>query len=160
MQLRPDDPRGHFALGAALFYSNEFDQARSELERAAGAPETATGGHYFLARIARQANDLDTARREIETTLRLNPGLADAWAELGLIQTRSAEYAAAEASLAKALAIDPDHYLATLNLATLYARTKDPRREAQAARVAALGEKREARAQDFLRIIKAVPYEP
>ena len=160
VQLRPDDPRGHFALGAALFYSNEFDQARSELERAAGAPETATGGHYFLARIARQANDLDTARREIETTLRLNPGLADAWAELGLIQTRSAEYAAAEASLAKALAIDPDHYLATLNLATLYARTKDPRREAQAARVAALGEKREARAQDFLRIIKAVPYEP
>ena len=59
----------------------------------------------------------------------------------------------------KALAIDPDHYLATLNLATLYARTKDPRREAQAARVAALSEKREERAQDFLRIIKAVPYE-
>ena len=159
VQLRPEDPRGHFALGAALFYSNEFDQARPELERAAGAPETATGGHYFLARIARQANDLDTARREIETTLRLNPGLADAWAELGLIQTRSAEYAAAEASLMKALAIDPDHYLATLNLATLYAKTKDPRREAQAARVAALSEKREERAQDFLRIIKAVPYE-
>jgi Tfp pilus assembly protein PilF len=59
----------------------------------------------------------------------------------------------------KALAIDPDHYLATLSLATLYARTKDPRREAQAARLAALSEKREERAQDFLRIIKAVPYD-
>ena len=58
----------------------------------------------------------------------------------------------------KALAIDPDHYLATLNLATLCARTKDPRREAQAARLGALSE-REERAQDFLRIIKAVPYE-
>jgi tetratricopeptide (TPR) repeat protein len=159
VQLKPDDPRGHFALGAALFYSNEFDHARPELERAAAAPETATGGHYFLARIARQANDLATARREIEQTLRLDAGLADAWAELGLIQIRSAEYAAAEGSLAKALAINRDHYVASVNLATLYARTNDPRREAQAARVAALIEQRDERAQDFLRIIKAVPYE-
>jgi tetratricopeptide (TPR) repeat protein len=158
VQLKPGDPRGHFALGAALFYSNEFDQARPELERAARAPETATGGHYFLARIARQLNDLPTARREVEETLRLDAGLADAWAELGLIQTRSAEYDAARASLAKALAIDPDHYLAAVNLATLYARTKDPRREEQAARVEALGKKRDERAQEFLRIIKAVPY--
>jgi tetratricopeptide (TPR) repeat protein len=159
VQLKPDDPRGHFALGAALFYSNELDHARPELERAADAPETATGGHYFLARIARQANDLTTARREIEHTLRLDAGLADAWAELGLIQIRSAEYAAAERSLAKALTIDRDHYVASVNLATLYARTKDPRREAQAARVAALIEQRDERAQEFLRIIKAVPYE-
>ncbi len=58
VRLKPDDPRGHFALGAALFYSNQFDEARPELERATRAPETATGGHYFLARIARQSNDL------------------------------------------------------------------------------------------------------
>ena len=44
-----------------------------------------------------------------------------------------------------------------MNLATLYARTKDPRREAQAAKVAALTEKREAQAQEFLRIIETVP---
>jgi len=157
VRLKPDDPRGHFALGTARFYSNQFEEARPELERAARAPETATGAHYFLGRIARQANDLVTARREIEQALRLNAGLADAWAELGLIQTRSNEYGQAEQSLAKALAIDPDHYVASVNLAALYSRTKDPRREAQAARVAALIEKREARAQEFLRIIEAVP---
>lgn len=158
VRLKPDDPRGHFALGAARFYSNQFEEARPELERAARAPETATGAHYFLGRIARQANDLMTARREIEWALQLNSGLADAWAELGLIQTRSGEYGLAEQSLTKALAIDPEHYAASVNLATLYGRTKDPRREAQAARVAALIEKREARAQEFLRIIEAVPY--
>jgi tetratricopeptide (TPR) repeat protein len=158
VRLKPDDPRGYFALGAARFYSNQFDEARAALERAARAPETATGAHYFLGRIARQANDLTTARREIERALELNPGLADAWAELGLIQTRSAEYGPAEQSLTKALAIDPEHYAASVNLATLYARTKDPRREAQATRVAALIEKRDVRAQEFLRIIEAVPY--
>lgn len=154
VRLKPDDPRGHFALGAARFYSNQLDEARPELERAARTPETATGAHYFLGRIARQANDLVTAGREIEQALRLNAGLADAWAELGLIQTRSGEYRQAEQSLAKALAIDPEHYAASVNLATLYGRTKDPRREAQAARVATLIEKRDARAQEFLRIIE------
>jgi tetratricopeptide (TPR) repeat protein len=158
VRLRPEDPRGHFALGAALFYSNLFDQARPELERATRSPETATGGHYFLARIARQINDLATARREVDRALQLNASLVEAWAELGLIQTRLEEYGPAEQSLAKALAIDPDHYAASVNLATLYAKTKDPRKDAQMAKVAALGEKRDERAQAFLRIIKAVPY--
>ena len=91
-----------------------------------------------------------SARREIERALELNPGLADAWAELGLIQTRSKEHERAEQSLTKALTIAPEHYEASVNLATLYARTKDPRREAQAAKVSALIEQREARAQQFL----------
>ena len=160
VRLTPGDPRGRFALGAALFYSNLFEEARPELEQAVRAPETATGAHYFLGRIARQANDLATARREVERALALDNGLADAWAELGLIQMRSSEYGPAEESLGKALALDRDHYVASVNLAALYARTKDPRREAQAARVAALIEQRDARAQEFLRIIKAVPYAP
>ena len=159
VRLEPGDPRGHFALGSARFYSNQFEEARPELERAAQARETATGAHYFLGRIARQANDLVTARREIERALELDSGLADAWAELGLIQTRAQEYAEAEKSLAKALSIDPDHYAASVNLAALYARTRDPRREAQAARVAALIEQRDARAQEFLRIIEVLPYD-
>lgn len=157
VRLRPDDPRGHFALGAALFYSNQFVEARPPLQRAAAASETATGAHLFLGRIARQLNDLAGARTEIDQALALDPRLADAWSELGLIQTREEQYAEAEQSLAKALAIDPDHYTASLNLATLYAKTRDPRREAQAARVATLLEQREARAQEFLRIIKVMP---
>lgn len=157
VRLKPDDPRGHFALGAARFYSNQFDEARPALERAARAPATATGAHYFLGRIARQANDLETARREIDQALAANAGSADAWAELGLIQTRTGQYVEAEQSLGKALALEPQHYAASVNLATLYARTKDPRREAQAAKVAALLEQREVRAQEFLRIVEAVP---
>ena len=115
------------------------------------------GAHYFLARIARQANDLETARREVNAAIAANPDYADAWAELGLIQTRSSQYADAEKSLAKALALDPNHYVANVNLTTLYGRTKDPRRDAQAARLKELQEKRAAQAQEFLRIIQVAP---
>ncbi len=58
--LVPGDPRGRFALGAARFYAGQFDQARADLQNVASREETAAGAHYFLARIARQANDLET----------------------------------------------------------------------------------------------------
>jgi tetratricopeptide (TPR) repeat protein len=154
--LAPADPRGRFALGVARYYSNQLDAARADLLEAAEHAGTAAGAHYFLGRIARQSNDLETARKEIDASLRLHSQYAEAWAELGLIQTRNGSYADAERSLDRAVKIDPDNYSAAVNLATLYGRTKDPRREAQAARLAALQEKRDAQAQEFLRIIEVV----
>ena len=85
----------------------------------ASREETAAGAHYFLARIARQANDLENARREVDAALQVYPKYADAWAELGLIQIRKFQYTEAEQSLGKALAIDPNNYVANVNLATL-----------------------------------------
>ena len=73
--LKPDDPRGVFALGAAQFYSGQFDEARQELQAVAARHETAAGAHYFLARIARQSNDLETARREVNAALEASPGV-------------------------------------------------------------------------------------
>ena len=93
----------------------------------------------------------------MDRSIQANPGLADAWAELGLLQTRAGQYAEAEASLQKALSLDAENYQATVNLTTLYTRTRDPRRDAQAARLDGLHEKREERAQEFLRMIEVVP---
>ena len=155
-RLAPDDPRGRFALGVARFYCGQFDAAAGDLREAAGHTETAAGAHYFLGRLARQANDLETARRETGDAVRLHPGYADAWAELGLIQTRMGSYADAERSLGEATKIEPDNYAAAVNLAVLYGRTKDPRRDAHAARLEALQEHRAARAQEFLRMIDVV----
>jgi len=155
--LMPSDPRGRFALGVARFTAGMIDAARADLQEAATHPETAAGAHYFLGKIARQDNDLETAEREVTEALRLAPALAEEWAELGLIQTRLGKYAGAQQSLDKALSIEPDSYQANVNLGTLYGRTKDPRRHAQAAKIATLQEQRDARAQDFLRIIEVVP---
>jgi Tfp pilus assembly protein PilF len=157
VQARPDDPRGRFVLGAARFLSQQYDEARADLEVAVKSPVTAMGAHYYLGRLARQLNDLPTARREIEAALALQPAYADAWAELGLVQLRQGDYVDAQVSIDKALAIDPEHYAATLNLATLYGRTKDPRRQEVEARVKQLQEQREQRAQEFLRLVEVVP---
>lgn len=156
-RLRPGDPRGRFALGAAKYYSQQLDDARDDLAAAASDPQTAAGAHYYLARIARQQQDLDTARREIDAALQANPSHADGWAERGLIATRRGDYAGAESALQQALALDPDNYEATLHLAALYGRTHDPRRAAQEARLQALVARREVRAQEFLRLVQAVP---
>ena len=155
--LVPTDPRGRFALGVARFTSGMLAEAKGDLTASVARPETAVGSHYFLGRIARQENDLDTALREVAAALKLAPDLADGWSELGLIQTRLGNVAEAERSLNKALALDATHYQANVNLGTLYARTKDPRRDAQAARIATLQEQRDTRAQDFLRVIEVVP---
>jgi tetratricopeptide (TPR) repeat protein len=157
VRLRPGDPRGRFALGAAKYYSQRLDDARLDLAAAAPDPRTAAGAHYFLARIARQQHDLETATREIDAALHGNPQHADGWAERGLIATRRGDYAAAEAALQKALALDPENYDATLHLAALYGRTHDPRRATQEARLQALVARRETRAQEFLRLVQAVP---
>jgi tetratricopeptide (TPR) repeat protein len=157
VRLRPGDPRGRFALGAAKYHSQRLEEARTDLAAVANDPRTAAGAHYYLARIARQRQDLETARREIDAALRANPSHADGWAERGLIETRQGDYAGAEAALQKALALDPDNYDATLHLAALYGRTRDPRKAAQEARLQTLVARREIRAQEFLRLVQAVP---
>jgi tetratricopeptide (TPR) repeat protein len=157
VRLQPDDPRGRFALGVARFYSNDFGGAQRDLAEVADRPETAAGANYFLARITRQSSQLDEARRYVDRSIQANPTYADAWAELGLLQTRAGQFAEAEASLQKALSLDAENYQATVNLTALYTRTRDPRRDAQAARLDALQKKREDRAQDFLRMIEVVP---
>lgn len=157
LRLRPGDPRGRFALGAAKYHSQHLEDARLDLAVAATNPQTAAGAHYYLARIARQQHDLETAGREIDAALQANPSHADGWAERGLIATRRGDYAGAEAALQQALALDPDNYEATLHLAALYGRTRDPRRAAQETRLQALVARRETRAQEFLRLVQAVP---
>jgi tetratricopeptide (TPR) repeat protein len=157
VRLRPGDPRGRFALGAAKYHSQHLEEAAADLAAAAGDPRTAAGAHYYLARIARQRQNLEAARREIDAALRANPSHADGWAERGLIETRRGDYAGAEAALQKALALDPDNYEATLHLAALYGRTRDPRRATQEARLQALVARRELQAQEFLRLVQVVP---
>ena len=157
LRLRPGDPRGRFALGAAKYQSDRLEDARVDLTVAANDPLTAPGAHYYLARIARQRQDLETAQREIDAALRANPSHADGWAERGLIAMRQGDYGVAETALQKALSLEPDNYEATLHLAALFGRTRDPRKAAQEARLQTLVARREIRAQEFLRLVKAEP---
>jgi tetratricopeptide (TPR) repeat protein len=157
VELVPQDPRGRLALGVAYFHTGELDRAKEVLTEAASHDETGGGAHYYLARIARQQNDLDTAFRHIQEALQFAPKAPDAHAELGQIYTRMGRFDDAEKSLRHALALDADNYMATVNLTALYTRTRDPRKDEMAARLEHLQQKRADEAQELLRIVQFVP---
>jgi len=157
-QLKPDDPRGRFSLGTAYFYSADYSKARKELDSAAGHPETAAGAHYFLARVAKQEDKLDEAFAHLQQSLKANPNHAEAHAELGLVHIRNREFSKAEQELQLALRLDPESYLANLNLLNLFQRTRDPRSEEQAQRFEMIKKKRSERQQALLRTIEVRPY--
>jgi len=155
--LKPDDPRGPLAVGVAGFMARDFASARPELERAAQSPSTAAAANYFLARIAREENDVDRALVSVDKALQAEPGYADAWAERGLLHLRKRELDVAEKDLRRCLELAPANYLGNLHLLALYQRSRDPRQEEQARRVEELSAKREQQAEEFRRIIEVRP---
>lgn len=155
--LEPDDPRGPLGLGLAWFKAGEFASARPELERAAGNPSTTAAANYFLARIAREENDVPRALALVDRALQAQPTYADAWAERGLLHLRQRELDAAGKDLRRCLDLDPDNYLGNLNLLALYQRARDPRQDEQARRVEELSARREEKADEFRRVIEVRP---
>ena len=155
--LMPGEPRAALALGLAHFKAGGFTAARAELHKAAGHAPTAAAARYFLARMAREENELPEALRLVEDAIAAHPEYADAHAERGLVLFRLRRASDAEQALQKALAIDPDNYLANLHLQMLYERSRDPRAEAQAARVAEINRRRDQKADEFRRVIQVQP---
>ncbi|HWQ35606.1 MAG TPA: tetratricopeptide repeat protein [Blastocatellia bacterium] len=157
LRLKPQDAQGHLLLGAVYFRSGDYQAARSELLAAMKRRETAAGAHYFLGRVARQEGRIDEAVRELELTLQAAPQHADALAELGQCRLQQKDYAAAEESLQRALAIDPENYAANFNLLVLYSRTRDKREAAQAQWFEEIKKLRTDKEQEFLRAIEIRP---
>jgi tetratricopeptide (TPR) repeat protein len=149
--------RGRLALGIAFFYSYESDLARAEFSFAAKHEETAAAARYFLGRLANQEGNLQEALREIQKSLETTPDFAAAHAELGLLYLKQKEYEKAEHSLNRALALEPEDYQANLYLTMLYARTRDPRAEAQKRAFEELKKKRSEKVKEFYRIIEVRP---
>ena len=154
--LRPDDPRGRLQLGITYFEGHLDDLAEKELKHAAQHRETAAVAHFFLGRIANQKGAYSEAFHELGEALAMDPNYADPYAEEGIIRMKQKQYVAAEQALQHALAIDPDHYAANLNLMMLYQRTGDTRASQQADRLEEVKKKRAERAKLSLRSIEIV----
>jgi tetratricopeptide (TPR) repeat protein len=154
--LRPRDPQGRLQLGITYFKIHQEDAAERELASAVRQHDTAAVAHFFLARIANQRGDYSKAFQELHEALATRPEYADAYAEEGIIYLKQRNYAAAEKALTRALAIDPDHYVANLNLMSLYQRTGDQRAAKQARRFEEIKKKRSEEAKLALRSIEIV----
>jgi tetratricopeptide (TPR) repeat protein len=156
-ELKPHDPRGRLALGAAYFNSYESENAEKVLETVSNHPQTAAGAHYYLGRIANRKGDYAEAIRHLQIALRAYPDYADAYAELGLVHLKQKEHPQAEEALQKALELNPDSYTANLNLMILYQRIGSPRADDQAKRFEQIKKDRAQRAKEFLRAIRVEP---
>ena len=129
------------------------------LREAAQVPETATTAHYYLGSIALQVRRFDDALNELQQALKGSPDFPNALAELGQYYLMRKDYQDAEREIRRALEIEPDHYSANFYLLTLYTRTGDPRREAQAKRFEELQKLLDEKTQELLRMVEVRPFE-
>jgi len=155
--LKPNDPRGRFALGVGQFYAAEYDPAIANLSAASASSQSASGAHYFLARIAKAQGKSTTAEKELRRALAADPKFVDALAELALVHIRQAHTTEASQELEKAFAIDPDNFRANANLLILYQKTGDPRAAEQEARFQEIKKKRAEDEQLLWRTIELRP---
>lgn len=154
--LQPGDPRGRLQLGITYFYAHQDQSAEKELQEATEHRETAAAAHFFLGRIANQKGRPAEALLELQRALAIKANYADPYAEEGIIYMKQKDYTAAEKALLNALAIEPDHYAANLNLMMLYQRTADARAGEQAQRFEEVKKKRAETAKLSLRSIEII----
>lgn len=155
-QLKPRDPRGRLALGAAYYFAHNLSAAQPVLTAVVKNPVTATAANYYLGRIAADEGRYADAISYLHQAIHDRPHYADAYAALGMVFLNQKNYSASSQALRRALTLQPDNYLANLNLTMLYLRTKDSRAPAQEKRLASVRKERAERAKLFLRRIRIV----
>jgi len=107
MYARRGNSTNDMAAATTMMQTGRREAARGEFSRIArDNPELATP-HVFLARLAREDGDVTTARRELETAIRLEPKNAKALREMGLILFSTGDYELARRFFVRAVQIDP-----------------------------------------------------
>jgi len=109
LELQPDLPEAHLALGTCLYVQRKYDLAQAEMNLALeGLP-----GHSELVRwmgyIARRQGDWDTALENLERARSLNPREVEATNEVGLTLLCMRRYGDAMPYFEQALDLAPDY---------------------------------------------------
>jgi tetratricopeptide (TPR) repeat protein len=159
LSLKPGDTRAKLALGEVFFRGKDYKSALPWLTQALASAETATAAHYYLGAIALRQRQLDDAEAQLQAALKVSPNYVDALAESGYYYYLRKNYPESEQQLKRALAIAPRHYSANFYLLSLYIRTKDPRREAQAKFFEELQKQSDQKSLEVLRTVKVQPFD-
>jgi tetratricopeptide (TPR) repeat protein len=155
---RPEDPKGHLALGAAYFAAMDYDRCRAEISGVAKDPKTEASAAYYLGRVARVEENYDEAQTDLNRAVKLLPSFGEAHTELARVYMAQGKFADARAAIDRALALDADDFQANSVLMALMRRTRDPGAEQQAARLRTLDAERSRRRELLFRTIEVKPY--
>jgi len=158
VRARPQDPRGHFALGAAYFAAGDYDHCRGEMQGISKQPTTRAGAAYFLGRVARIEENLDQAAEYFDECIRWQPSFAEAYTELARVRLRQSRLDDAKQAIDHALSLDPESFQANSALLAMYQKTHDARAEQQSARLRKLDEARSKRQELMFRSIEVKPF--
>jgi tetratricopeptide (TPR) repeat protein len=108
LQLRPNEPELHEALGELYLDNQDDDNAQTELEKALSLDPSRAHALYLLGRLYLKKQENDKAVSYLQRALRLQPDLAQASSLLGRVYMRLGQFADAIPRLEKAA--PSDHY--------------------------------------------------
>lgn len=119
-----DDPAIHQELALAYAQSARPSDAAAELKRAIELQPKDATLHALLSQVEGSMGEFPTAISEQQIALALQPSDADGWNNLGVLQARSGNSAAARQSFLQALKISANHPSARANLERLDSTSK------------------------------------
>jgi tetratricopeptide (TPR) repeat protein len=107
MFSRRSNPEKELAAAITMSQTGKREAARAEFARLARDNPNLAAPHIFLARMAREDGDINTARREAETAIRLDAKNATALREMGLILFSTGDYELARRFFVRAIQVNP-----------------------------------------------------
>ncbi len=107
MFARRGNPAKDMDQAVTTMRTGRREAAKGEFSRIARENPELAAPHVFLARLAREDGDVPTARRELESAIRLEPKNAMALREMGLILFSTGDYEIARRFFVRAIQINP-----------------------------------------------------
>lgn len=115
----PEEVRNSYQLAVQMLEQGRYEPATALLLQVAEAAPDVTLVHLNLGIAYEIAGDLDRAEESLKRALELDPQHPGAYNELGLVQRRQGQFAAARTSYEAALALFADYHYAHRNLGIL-----------------------------------------
>jgi len=126
VEVAPDEAQSHAARARARRQAGELAGARADAEMAARRRPGDADLLVLLGMIDRQLGDREAARRGYRAALQLDDTLIQAWYEAGALEEEAGNLGAARACYLRTVDLLPTHHEATMALAWVFRRQRDP----------------------------------
>jgi len=127
LKIKPDLAEAHLNIGIYSRGEGKFDDAVNHfLKVLNGKSDHAAAAHFELGDTLEEKGDLPQAVKHYLEAIKIRPGYAKAYNNLGVILASQNKVEAAIVSLSKALQISPSYAGAHFNLGKIYSNRNDP----------------------------------